>query len=139
MEEAFGRLSRESLPDNDCRPFVFVNACGSSRVNPNQVCSLPKLFLQQLRSRGYIGTETTMADEVAAEFSYQFYDRLLHGHKLGESLHDTRWHLVRKYRNPLGILYTRYANPELCVNDPLESSIQTSQPTYAENEETKAE
>jgi CHAT domain-containing protein len=115
---AFGRLSRTTLPAINQRPLVFVNACDSSIVFPDQISSLPDLFLNKLRSRGYLGTETTISDSVAVEFSYQFYNRLLQGAQLGETLHDTRWWLIRRYRNPLGLFYTCYANPELHVSHP---------------------
>jgi hypothetical protein len=115
---AFGRLSRTALPAMNLRPLVIVNACDSSIVCPDQISSLPDLFLNKLRSRGYIGTETTMSDSVAAEFSYQFYNRILQGATLGETLHDIRWWLIRRFRNPLGLFYTCYANPELCVSHP---------------------
>lgn len=103
LHVAFGRLSRTALPAMQQRPLVFVNACDSSIVCPDQISSLPDLFLNKLRSRGYLGTETTISDSVAVEFSYQFYNRILQGAQLGETLHDTRWWLIRRYRNPLGL------------------------------------
>lgn len=115
LNRVFARLSTEGFPSPRNRPLVFVNACGTAKIDPNQVHSLPKLFVHKLASRGFIGTETTMSDSVAAEFSYRFYERFLGGSRLGESLHDTRWWLVRRYRNPLGLFYTNYSDPNLLV------------------------
>lgn len=104
---------QEPLPSKGGRPLVFVNACASSTINPQGVASLPNLFFGQLRSRGFIGTETTMSDGVATEFAAEFYRRFIDGASLGRALYDARRALVEKFRNPLGLYYTCYAHPEL--------------------------
>ena len=101
------------LPERDQRPLVFMNACGSSQIDPRGVTSLPDLFLGLLGSRGFIGTETTMSDSIAVEFATEFYARLLQGATVGRALHDARRALVAKFHNPLGLFYTSYVHPDL--------------------------
>jgi CHAT domain len=108
--------ARGPLPSRNMRPLVFVNACGTSKMDPDGALSLPDLFLGPLLcSRGFIGTETTMSDPVAMEFATWFYERLLHGAPIGRALHDSRRRLVEEFRNPLGLFYTCYAHPELRI------------------------
>jgi CHAT domain len=107
------RLQNGSPPERNARPLVFVNACGTSKMDPHGASSLPGLFLGPLCSRGFIGTETTMSDSVAMEFASEFYARLARGAPIGRALHDSRRALVAKFCNPLGLFYTCYAHPGL--------------------------
>jgi hypothetical protein len=100
------RLRRAASP-----PLVVLNACGSSMIYPGKLGSFAEFMLQN-GCRGFIGPEARIPDEVAAEFTREFYDRLLNGYSIGMALQGTKWSLLRKYRNPLGILYTFYGNPE---------------------------
>ena len=59
-----------------------------------------------------------MPDEVASAFSRYFYTYLLQGLSLGEAIHRAKWKLVELHQNPLGVLYTVYADPELTVRRP---------------------
>lgn len=97
------------------RPLVFFNACGSSANDPAGVTSLPKLFLDRFRNRGFIGTETEIPDAVAEAFSRQFYAALLDKLPLGLAIHRAKRAILVRYRNPMGILYTMYADPDLEV------------------------
>jgi hypothetical protein len=77
------------------------------------------LFLVENGNRGFIGTETRIPDQYAAAFSEQFYTELLQGRPLGEAVHAARWTLLRRHNNPLGILYTVYADPDMRVRKPV--------------------
>jgi len=94
-------------------PLAFLNACGTSKTIPTALTSFPKGFLRTYR--GVIGTETPIPDDFAAAFSAKFYARFVRGYSLGEALHRARWDFLQQSCNPLGILYTAYANPDLCV------------------------
>lgn len=96
------------------RPLVFLNACGSSDVGPAGMISFPELFLLY-HHRGFVGTETKVSDLFAAEFSKSFYRRFLSQVSLGQAIYRARWELLERYRNPMGILYSVYADPELRV------------------------
>jgi hypothetical protein len=101
-------------------PLIFLNACGSSEMDPMKVTSFPRFFLRDNRNRGFIGTEINVPDAFAAAFSKIFYERLLAGASLGDAIYAAKWVMLRQYNNPLGILYTVYANPELRVSRPVE-------------------
>jgi hypothetical protein len=101
-------------------PLIFLNACGASKLTPKGVTSFPKLFLE-IGNRGVIGTETNVPDKLAAAFSQRFYSALIEGKSVGESTYLARRDLLKK-NNPLGILYTVYADPDLRVKRPLISS-----------------
>jgi hypothetical protein len=77
--------------------------------------SFPRFFLQDNRNRGFIGTETNVPDAFAANFSRYFYSGLLNGLNLGEAIYEAKWAMLKNC-NPLGILYTNYADPELRVS-----------------------
>lgn len=93
-------------------PLIFMNACGSSVIEPNRFGSFPKQFLNW-RNRGFIGTETRVPDEFAAVFSQHFYTNLIQGLPVGEALRRSKMMLVEAFNNPLGALYTMYADPDL--------------------------
>jgi hypothetical protein len=112
-------LNRSDLPSADSRPFVFLNACSSSLVDPSGATSFPDLFLRRFHCRGFVGSETTVSDAVAAEFSKTFYTCLLKGAPLGEAFHNARWSLARDFGNPLGLFYTCYADTEMSVVNPV--------------------
>ncbi len=47
-----------------------------------------------------------------------FYLNLIRGYPVGEAIYRSRWSLVKRYNNPLGILYTFYADPDIRVRKP---------------------
>lgn len=106
-------------------PVIFLNACGTSKIDPMAVTSFPRFFLEDNENRGVIGTETNVPDRFAAEFSKCFYQGLLKGLNLGKAIYDAKWTMLRDFNNPLGILYTVYADPELHVS----KAVQTVNPS----------
>jgi hypothetical protein len=113
------RLTRKAPPRDFALPLVFLNACGSARMRADGAFSFPQLFLKN-RNRGFIGTEIEMPDDVAAVFSSAFYERFLQwGMPLGRAMLESRRHLLYEHRNPLGIAYTSYADPELSAGSVL--------------------
>jgi hypothetical protein len=101
-------------------PLVFLNACGSSIIDPMDVTSFPMLFLKLNKYRGFIGTETNVPDLFAADFSKIFYCGLLNGLTLGEAIYQAKWAMLRDHQNPLGIIYTTYADPNMRVSNKVE-------------------
>jgi hypothetical protein len=95
-------------------PLVFANACASSVIRPGGLLSLPELVLRN-KNIGYVGTETRIPDEAAHKFSESFYEHLLRQERLGEAITRARLQLLNDHQNPLGILYTLYADPDICV------------------------
>ena len=119
LQAYFAILSGESMPQSG--PLIFLNACGSSRMNPMSATSFPRFFLEENRNRGFIGTETNVPDSFAAEFSQRFYQGLLGGLSLGKAIHYAKWAMLQEKKNPLGILYTIYADPDLHVSKPVDA------------------
>jgi hypothetical protein len=100
------------------RPLIFLNACGGAVLDPMAAASFPKLFLPETMGfMGFIGTEATVPDWFGSMFAEVFFRHFVGGLQLGHALHAARWHMLRKYRSPLGILYTLYADPEIEVRN----------------------
>ena len=96
----------------DRMPLVFLNACGTSVMEPASAASWLKPFADN-HNRGFIGTMANVPDRVAARFSRTFYTELFSGRTAGEALHRAKWNLLQDYANPLGILYSLYADAGL--------------------------
>lgn len=93
------------------RPVVFLNACGSGTIH--HTGSFCRLFLSN-GNRAVIGTETLVPDQFAAEFASHFYDRLVRrGETAGTALVNAKRAMLLGYRNPLGLLYSLYGEPDL--------------------------
>lgn len=113
IERQFLQL-RTALDHSITRPLVFLNACsGAASLDPAKPSSLAKDLLRE-NYAGFIGTETDVPDTLASEFSQAFYRHWLAGSPLGEAVLSARKELLWQ-RNPLGLLYTFYANPGLRV------------------------
>lgn len=112
-------LARFGEYDFECEgerssPLVFFNACGGSKIDPQAFTSFPEFFFN-IASRGFIGAESRIPDSVAAKFSTYFYTHLLSGYPLGDAIQAAKRLLARRHNNPLGLLYTVYADPDLEV------------------------
>ncbi|HEY0404177.1 MAG TPA: CHAT domain-containing protein [Pyrinomonadaceae bacterium] len=97
-------------------PLVFFNACGTAVSDPMRIGSFPDLLLG-IGNRGVIGTECEIPDDFAASFSEQFYRALLGGRPLGDAIYHAKWQMLERHNNPLGILYTVYADPDMYVRN----------------------
>jgi hypothetical protein len=102
---------RDFHPDEDL-PLVFLNACGGSAIGREGVASFPRFFLNN-GYIGFVGTEATIPDSFAAGFSRTFFDGFLGGLPLGRALLEAKKSMLYRYRNPLGLFYTLYANPHI--------------------------
>jgi hypothetical protein len=118
MQELEADLYGSSVPHKDVSlPLVFMNACGTGKILAGAV-SYPKVFLSR-GNRGFVGTETRIPDAFAAAFSERFYRNLLGGLTLGDAVYDAKLHFLTKRKNPMGILYTAYADTDIHVKRPL--------------------
>jgi hypothetical protein len=120
LENALSALSQHAEKDKRHRPLIFMNSCGSGDLDPSGSSSFPDLFLNKdLGFTGFIGTETVMPNDFASEFSIRFYEKLMKGCKIGEAILLTRWDLLSDYHNPMGLMYTLFAEPEIQVRSPV--------------------
>ncbi len=116
LHEAMAALLDGSPDKADARkPLVFLNACGGSKIDPDGATSFPGFFLGN-GNRGFIGSEAGIPDEAAARFSREFYAALLRGESLGRALWLAKYRLLTRFNNPVGILYTAYADPDMAVH-----------------------
>jgi hypothetical protein len=125
---ALSILSEKNSNDPRPRPLIFMNSCGSGDLDPQGAASFQDLFLKRkLGFIGFIGTETVMPDDFAAEFSRVFYDKLIRGSTVGQSILRARWDLLKTYHNPLGLMYALFAAPEIHVRRPVrQPSVQVA-------------
>jgi hypothetical protein len=104
---------RHPNPDR-VMPLVFVNACGSTTMDPHSAASILTPFTKN-HNRGLIGTMARIPDRFAARFSQAFYYELFSGRTIGRALHEARWRMLKDRANPLGLLYTHFGDAGLRV------------------------
>ncbi len=108
---------KKSATSASPRPLVFMNACGTSVIDPTTSASFQRWFMAN-GHLGFIGTQTAVPDKVAAVFAGGLYEKLLAGHPLGQAIVLARRRLVENCSNPLGILWTVQADPQLQLTTP---------------------
>ena len=96
------------------RPLIIANACGSAKIDKETRQSFPHWFLSN-RFRGFVGTETDVPDDVAADFAARLYQELFDKKPLGEAVVMARRRLMSERGSPLGLLYVLYGNPALAI------------------------
>ena len=95
-------------------PFVVLNACLTSVINPLYTSSWAEKFWEQ-GARGVLATDFQVPDWFAASFSEILYQHLLSGLPIGESLLTIRRHLWMENRNLLGLAYALYSSPSIKI------------------------
>ena len=114
LQIGFSQLEEDGEFANPQRPLIFMNACGSSKVHPLASSSFPHFWLEN-GFAGCIGTEIAVDDLVASRFSRYFYKAITDGMSLGDAMYRARMGLLERHRNPLGILWTLYADPRFVL------------------------
>jgi SOS-response transcriptional repressor LexA len=89
---------------------IFANACASAVVTSflGELCNFGWEFCKK-GAVAYIGTLGLVPTEYAITFAERFYERLLNGYTVGESLHYAKSKAERE--NPFWLLYTIYGRP----------------------------
>jgi hypothetical protein len=123
LDAQFGLAGQKATEDPPRPgPLVFLNACASAVMAAGFGTSFVRWFLRN-RNRGVIGTETLIPDTFASAFSAQFYTAILKKEPIGQALITTKRHMVRQYGNPLGMVYTMYADPDLQVEIKIDEEL----------------
>lgn len=93
------------------RPFVFLNACETSRAEISLVGigSWAEKFIGA-ESGGFLGSSWDVTDPLAARFSQSFYRELLEGKTIGQAVQEARSY-IRREEDPTWLAYTLYADP----------------------------
>ncbi|MGH2939978.1 MAG: hypothetical protein ACRDPE_17850 [Solirubrobacterales bacterium] len=113
----WNRVAWDDVPDHwtETRPLVFLNGCHTTDLLPQTPVNFVDTF-SQVGASGVVGTEITLAQEMASEGGEVFF-RLLAGTPqmgVGEALRRTRVHFLGK-GNMLGLAYTAYCRAELAL------------------------
>jgi hypothetical protein len=99
-------------------PLIFINACESSDLSPKFYAGFVPFFLAK-GARGVIGTECKVPVVFAVEFAERFFDRLLDGKQVGDSVLAVRRELVEQHRNPLGLMYAVHCDADTRIDPAL--------------------
>lgn len=95
-------------------PFVVLNACLTSIINPLYTSSWAEKFWEH-GARGVLATDFQVPDWFAASFSELLYRYLLSDMPIGETLLTTRRQFWSEQRNPLGLAYALYSSPSIKI------------------------
>src|SRR3546814_5792702 len=96
------------------QPLVFINACESAELTPLFYSGFVPYFMNK-GARGVIGTECRMPAQFAAQWADAFFDALLAGQPLGETVLALRRGFLSEHGNPLGLLYGLHCNADTQV------------------------
>ena len=96
------------------RPLVFLNACGTGAYNPDSYDCLIENFLNA-GACGVVGTECEVFPRFAAYYATETLQRLFTGKPLGQAMLEVRRDMLKKYFNPLGLVYSLYASHEIVL------------------------
>lgn len=108
-------LNKDVFFDN-VRPLVFINGCHTTALTPENGFDMVSAFIQTAHAAGVIGTEITIFESIATQFSEAFFRRfLLEKQPVGEAIRDARLEMLQA-SNPLGLVYVPYAMPGLRLN-----------------------
>jgi hypothetical protein len=100
------------------RPLVFINACESLAIDPDDLVGYLTAFIGTAQAVGVIGTETRVAQSLAMEVGERFFDRLLRpGASVDDALRRVKLDSLRA-SNLIGLVYTPYCFADLHVVSP---------------------
>lgn len=108
-------LGRNRKIWNDPQPLVFINACESMAITPNDIVDYLDVFVGKGNAVGVIGTEVRVAQEVAMQLAEIFFAEFLQpGVTLDTALHRVKLAFLGD-GNLVGLVYTPYALADLAV------------------------
>jgi hypothetical protein len=110
----------------DPRPLVFVNACGSAQITPEDLVDYLGAFVGKGQAAGLIGTEVKVEQGQAMQLAESFFARLFeHGASVEQALHHVRSEFLAS-GNLFGLVYTPYCLADLAVAIPLPAQEQVA-------------
>jgi len=127
-------LADENGPEDSTKynPMAVLNACDSAAMRLTDA----KPLVWWLLEKGYIavlGTETQIPDHAASLFSRFMYAHLSEGTSIGEAVRATRWDMLEKLNNPVGLFFTLHGRPEVHL-EPRAVGAALSRPTTGNGE-----
>lgn len=97
------------------RPFAFLNACATNSPSTESLATWTDALLWA-GYRGVIGTEAAAPDIFASMFSRVFYGEMIARRTVGQALQHAKWKMLKRWKNPMGLLYTLFGNPDLRIS-----------------------
>ena len=99
----------------DPQPLVFVNACGSAQITPEDLVDYLGAFVGKGQAVGLIGTEVKVEQGQAMELAESFFAKLFeHGACVDDALRHVRTEFLAD-GNLFGLVYTPYCFADLTV------------------------
>jgi hypothetical protein len=98
----------------DHEPLVILNGCSTAGFSPDALSPFIEKFVIDRGASGVLGTEVPVHEPLAGEMALEFLRRFLAGHPAGLALLEVRRLLLNR-RNPLGLVYTLYADSRLTL------------------------
>jgi hypothetical protein len=90
------------------QPLVLLNTCHSVEHSSKTLTNFVDSFVSEGGASGVVGTETTLAPEVAVLAARELITALNMGATVGQAMRTMRWALVRR-GNLMGLTYTPYS------------------------------
>ncbi len=97
-------LLLEEIYWDEPRPFVFINGCHTTALEPEVALEFVSAFVNTANASGVMGTEITVFEPLAKDFAEECMRRFLAGTTIGEAVRGARLALLQK-GNPLGLVY----------------------------------
>ena len=102
------------------RPLVFLNGCRTNAAEPQHAAAFLDVFVRYARASGMIGTEIVTYERLAAGFAEVMLNAFVrNGQTMAASMREARLALLAQ-GNPLGLIYTAYAPPNLLMRSTAE-------------------
>lgn len=99
-------------------PLVFLNGCATGDYGPESYVSLITDF-REAGASGVVGTECPVPELFAETYARLLLPRIFQGEALGPAMLAVRRELLRRQKNPLGLIYTLYAANEVSLEQPV--------------------
>lgn len=96
-------------------PLIFINACESAGLSPSFYDGFVPYFMCK-GARGVVGTECETPALFASEWALVFFPRFLAGEPIGELFLKLKRRFLKKYHNPLGLVYAVYCDGDTQVH-----------------------
>jgi hypothetical protein len=99
----------------DPQPLVFINACGSTEITPNDLVDYLGAFVRSGNAAGLIGTEVKVERLQAMDLAQEFFGELFKpGTCVEDALRRVRTGFL-KDGNLFGLVYTPYCFADLAI------------------------
>jgi hypothetical protein len=91
----------------DPRPLVFINACESVAIEPEDAVTYAGTLIGTAHASGVIGTEVRVQQDVAMSVAEIFFKSLLEGRNVGAAIQQMRLGFLAK-GHLVGLVYTPF-------------------------------